>query len=322
MFKTGEEIIVTKDWILKNLNQEEIFEAFIGHRPVFKQRINSPFREDNNPSCSYYWSNGKLLLKDFATGRCYDCFNVAGNTLGEAMNNIAIKFGLRKGNLNKAVLNNTNSSSFIATPTIIQIKSKAFTKDELAYWSKYNLTLDDLTFFNVSSVAGLWINNNNVHISFPCFAYYFNNGYYKILQPNSKDYKWISNTTRSKIQGYNQLPPTGDLLILTKSLKDVMCYYKLGLVAVALQSESMVMTEEQYNHLSQRFKRIIINFDFDYAGVTSTNQMKKKYNLEYIFLTNGRFNTIDYEAKDISDYIAKFNFNKAKELIYDTSNRM
>lgn len=36
--------------------------------------IKSPFREDNNPTCSFYYSkSGRLYLHDFGTGEHIDC---------------------------------------------------------------------------------------------------------------------------------------------------------------------------------------------------------------------------------------------------------
>jgi len=313
MFKTGEEIIVTKEWILKNISQEDIYEAFLGFKPIVGARFNSPFRADDNPSCSFKWFNGKLMLRDFGINKSYDCFNVAGNTLGEAMNNIAIKFGLRSGQVISKI--NPSSIPLIANTTKIEIRKKEFSKEDLYYWSKYNISLETLKLFNVSSVAGLWINEKNLPISTPCFSYYFGNGNYKILQPNSKDYKWISNCNSNKIQGYQQLPESGNLLILTKALKDVMCFYELGFNAVALQSETSLLSIKQYEHLTSRFSNIILNYDFDYAGISTTNRIRSLYNIPFIFLTNGKFKTLNYEAKDISDYIKIFGINQTIQLL-------
>ena len=48
------------------------------------------------------------------------------------------------------------------------------------------------------------------------------NSKFKIYRPlNSKYTKWRTNLEITDIQGYAQLPDTNDLLIITKSLKDI-----------------------------------------------------------------------------------------------------
>ena len=49
--------------------------------------------------------------------------------------------------------------------------------------------------------------------------------HFKIYKPYADKYtKWRNNLTELDIQGYKQLPKTGDILVITKSMKDVMCY--------------------------------------------------------------------------------------------------
>ena len=52
------------------------------------------------------------------------------------------------------------------------------------------------------------------------------------------------------------LPKTGDSVVITKSLKDVMCLYEYGISAIAPCSENMFLTDSQYEKLKNRFKHI------------------------------------------------------------------
>ena len=54
----------------------------------------------------------------------------------------------------------------------------------------------------------------------------------KIYQPYS-NFKWLSNTSASDLQGLSQLPDRGDTLVITKSLKDVMCLDIWDIPAIA-----------------------------------------------------------------------------------------
>jgi hypothetical protein len=72
--------------------------------------------------------------------------------------------------------------------------------------------------------------------------------------------------------------------------------------------------------LKERFPIIISNYDFDYAGVKSANKIRKLYDIQPLFLTNGKMNTIDFGSKDIADYICKNGLEKTKELIKEVYN--
>ena len=66
-----------------------------------------------------------------------------------------------------------------------------------------------------------------------------------------------SNWKSSQIQGAKQLPKEGgDILVITKSLKDCMTLYGLGITAIAPNSENLFITEAQYKKLKTKFKHI------------------------------------------------------------------
>ena len=56
-----------------------------------------------------------------------------------------------------------------------------------------------------------------------------------------------------------QLPKDGgDLLIIQKSMKDVMCMYELGIIAIAPNSENLFLNDNQLEKVKNKFKRIIV----------------------------------------------------------------
>lgn len=61
----------------------------------------------------------------------------------------------------------------------------------------------------------------------------------------------------------------GDLLVITKSLKDVMCLYEYGITAIAPCSENEFLTDTQYQKVKSKFKHITLLWDNDYAGVSN-----------------------------------------------------
>ena len=77
-FKFNENANITKEFILKNLSEEEIFCYYLGIDRVSKKLICSRLRSDKNPTCGFYRnSKGDLYLHDFATGEFYNCFSLS-----------------------------------------------------------------------------------------------------------------------------------------------------------------------------------------------------------------------------------------------------
>jgi hypothetical protein len=151
----------------------------------------------------------------------------------------------------------------------------------------------------------------------PIYAYKFiNNGNisYKIyfpLRPDKKR-KWLfSGGSQDDIEGYDQLNHFSDILILTKSLKDVMVYRLLGYNAISLQGEANKLSSELVNKLYKRFDNIIVNYDNDNEGIKGSVRLNKQYSFKYFFID---------EEKDISDYCKKYGLEKTKEMIKNKLN--
>src|SRR5690606_12407025 len=122
--------------------------------------------------------------------------------------------------------------------------------------------------FNVHSVENVFLNGNwfcNSSPINPIYGYYFGKKegveQWKIYFPKKRSHRFLLNT--SVIQGLKQLPKTGDVVVVTKSYKDVMALYELGIPAIAPQAESVVLTRKQGETLTKRFKYIITNGDWD-----------------------------------------------------------
>ena len=131
--------------------------------------------------------------------------------------------------------------------------------------------------------------------------------HFKIYKPLADKYtKWRNNLTELDIQGFKQLPKTGDILIITKSMKDVMCLYEMGIPAISPSSESTFIPNKILEQLKKRFKRIIILFDRDEAGVKYLRKISLKTGLEGMLVHK------KFKAKDISDAIKANGFEKVK----------
>ena len=286
------------------LTQEEIFERYLNVPVDLRGLICSPLRSDKNPTCQFKWRGGKLVFKDFSGHFNGDCFDLVKFmfrcNFHEALDRIAVDFKLTSKTVVKVDYERLVQEE--KTKTSIEVKWKGFDKDDLDYWYSQGATSTELQLFNVSPVEYVWV-NGEIRYSFReidrAYGYWFTIEDMKVYFPHRKDYRFLCNT--NCIQGYDQLPNKGDVLIITKSLKDIMVLRRFGYYAIAYQSESQIPTQEQYDEFSSRFDVIYSFYDFDYAGVMSACKMRRKYHITPIFLTNGRFKSLNRKAKDISD---------------------
>lgn len=101
----------------------------------------------------------------------------------------------------------------------------------------------------------------------------------------------------------------GDFIVITKSLKDVMCLYEYGIPAIAPCSENQFLTKDQYNRLLAHYDRIYLFFDNDLPGVSNMRKLKKQFPELQCLMLNRE------DAKDISDYRKRFGYRKTLDLI-------
>lgn len=303
---------ITLDWILSKVTEYDIYAKYIGEFKV-GMIYNSPFRKDKNPSFGIFYSKrtNQLLFKDHGTGEC-------GNVIKfvQLYTGITNYPDILKDIVNR--LNISNSTKLTTTQykppteTVIGIVRQNFTETDKKYWSQFNIDINTLKKFNVFSikyylcngiVKGIYKDTN------PMYAYKVYNNF-KIYRPLGDKYtKWRNNLTEYDIQGYEQLPQKGDTLIITKSMKDVMCLYKMGIPAISPSSESTFIPDKCLEELKTRFKRILILFDRDVAGIKYLRKISKKTGLEPL-LINKKFN-----AKDVSDAIKLNGFETIKNWI-------
>lgn len=319
---------ITKEFLLEK-NTEETYMQFYLDIPIKKGLFRSPLREDKSPTCSFYRNkNGDLIFKDFSGDFSGNFINVVmyKNTCSyhKALKIIASDFGYIKTSYKKTkgVVHKNIPRLNYEEKSEIRVEIKDFTKYELDWWAKYGITLQILNKFRVYSCKTVFINGN------PSIIQYKNNlvfGYYqgkeegkeawKIYFPKNKNFRFLNNASKSKMQGYGNLPKTGEVLFITKSLKDVMCMYSLNLHAIAPNSENLFVSDKMLDSLKTRFKRIIVMYDNDLPGISNMNKIRKKYpELEYYFIPR------KYGVKDFSDAYVVYGKEDMEEYISNKLN--
>ena len=312
---------VTKDFILSKVNQESIMHYYTGHDVNSKKLFTSVLRNDNHVTVSYYKSkSGILYMHDFATNEHIDCWNVVMRLYNcnyyEALNIIARDFELIDGE--------HQISSFKIIPEIkesesakIQVQIKEYTNEELDWWKQFGISKKTLKKYCIYSIQHVFLNGELKFTSSkqcPIYGYYFGkdkNGIekWKIYFPLKENYRFLNNLSKKVLQGYHQLPKTGDLLVITKSMKDLMAMYEFGIPAVSPNSETLFVDDKKLEEFKQRFKHILVIYDNDRPGMHNMWLIRKEHpELNYYYLPW-------YLSKDFTDSIKLVGVENMKEYI-------
>lgn len=329
-----EENVLSKKFILERLSQEQIFERYLGiGQLTLTDKYCNPLRNDRNPTCSFKWIDGKLRFADWSgwmgdkTKDCFDIVQIKFNCdFNTACRIIARDFGLLNGievyDL-PAIVHETVNIKYRGAS--IRTKRQDFTKIDKEYLASYGLTREICRKFYVFSVNCVWINNRVYYLqdrdsmySDPALAWYLGRDVdgeqqWKIYFYKRRDNRFRCNTTA--LNGLRQLPESGPVLVITKSMKDVMVLSRFSVPAIAPQSESYLFSPDEIEPLLERFDRVFSFYDFDPTGIKYAQTLKYQYGITPLFLTNGKYNTANMGAKDISDYVERFGIDATERLI-------
>lgn len=302
---------ITKELILSRFSEEQLMEYYL-HIPVKKGLFRSPLRRDKQPTCSFYRNkSGTLIFKDFATGQHLNIFDVVQSIFRcdyfESLRIIANDFGIVRDNAlhkNPGKINLNPIKIKDKEISKIQIEVQEFTDSELKWWGKYGISKDILKRFDVYSCKHVFLNDQLFAESqqhCPIFGYYGKK--YQGLElwrcyfPKRTSFRFITNWPSKKIQGYDQLPKKGKLLVITKSMKDSMCLYSCGITACAPNSENLFIPDKVLEDLKNRFENIVVLYDNDRPGLYNMAKIRKEHpELTYVFIPKR------YGSKDISDF--------------------
>lgn len=337
---------LTKDYILKHITQEQIFEYYLGIKVDVDNGLflaPSILRPgDKNATCSFYYSlHDKLRLRDWAGYFHGDCIDLVGHLyhvnssdkkgFNVILDQLARDFNLHKYSSKRERTGSTFSVQEVRKPlkgkTIIQFQPRNWIKNDADYWLAGNINRKALEKGRIFACEYVWINNNLTYTytpKDPAYAYYFSQNDIKIAFPKRKDFRFLTNT--SYLQGKDLLEPS-EFGIITKSYKDVMSLRSYGIEAVAPGAESILITNEEWFRLKWNSTHWFSLMDFDRQGVVMANKLRKIYNIPPLFFgksnkfkqfcSNNGF--IPYEnVKDFYDYSKQYGKENVYHLIEKT----
>jgi len=316
---------ITKELLLRKYPEEQYMSYYLGV-PISKKLFKSPLRVDHRETCSFYRNEKTgLRYKDFGNGVNYNFIDVVmykhNCSFSTALQIIASDFHIIDSSAQKTTVPKYKGS-IVSTnePCNIKVEIKDFTLKELNWWGSFGITENLLKEGRVYSLKTVFLNNEPSYFSSdkcPIYGYFLGHDndreLWKIYFPTKLKYRFLLNN--SKLQGVHMLPKKGKLLIITKSMKDVLTLKKLGYVAIAPQSENSYPKKEQIEALEKRFDKILVWYDCDLAGIKSMNYIRKQYKVLCYWIPRS------YHCKDISDFYKKYGEFKTTLLIneLDTS---
>lgn len=299
----GSENSLTANNILSRISEYDIYRYYIGHDFTLKKLFPSPFRPEKVGSFNIFATgNGLLRHKDF--GDSYysgNCFKFVQQMYGLDFNNALIKiskdFGLGIGvtkdttvdygsaikeyiqSENSSILEESEVEEIRDTRVRIHVQAKPFSTEELKYWGRYGITLQDLNANNIYSVDKLYINGRlirNWTKEFR-FAYHYIDGgeeFFKIYSPYSNGYKWISNVPVRKPLNFQKLPQNSPTIIIAKSKKDKMIIEKIHSDVYEVQKEGKeVIAPELDSFFDEFYDQKLCFFDSDETGKRASTEL-------------------------------------------------
>lgn len=273
-------IPITKEYILSKITQEQIFERYLGISPDVTRNYCNPLRHDPEPGCRFYYDDrGVLKFHDISQHWNWDCFNVVQHNGGgqqlnfiEALRKVADDFNI------SGVTNIIQQQIIKKAPVRLEILSVEWSKENLKFWNEVGILREDLYKYNVKPIKSFWINGirYNVGRKENAYAYCFSGGKIKIYLPDRSFNRFYQNSSYL-LQGFEQLPEQGEVLVWTKSYKDVISLSTFGIPAFAPQSENVLLREEDFINIYNRFDNIVCLYDHDWPGKKSLIKVKREY---------------------------------------------
>jgi hypothetical protein len=296
MIQGRKKVKLTPDSILDKITEYDIYKMYMPHQ---NWKINvvtySPFRNEKNPSFIIGYRGGALRFVDFGdSSKKGGCFNFVMMLFNVSLNDALLMIdrdfdlGIVSGSSTK---NYERIVSDYVQPTVtskreyfIQVKTRRFTNEELAYWNGYYQDIDDLRANNVYSIDAVYLNKQKFPIKDTELRFgYLYEGHWKIYRPFAdKKNKWMPNNVPiTMMDGLDDITDC-DVAFINKSKKDYMVMKKVFPCCCAVQNEGMgCFSEENVEFIKENSERQILSFDSDETGVKNSKLISDKFGFDY-----------------------------------------
>ena len=303
------EAVLSKEYILSRTTEEQLFIFYCRPFKGLGVKFSSELREDPIPSCRIDSLRRGLSYKDY--GERVHNFDVFGYVMYKydlnfinALKRISSDLELGLVRTDVYVAEEVKRRRRRGSRTRIGVKLQALPYNEGSYWDCFLVQKSTLQLFKVRSVRYYWIGNIRFSGSVT-FAYCEHSPRLKIYSPLKIEFKWFCNTGTNDIQGSSVMPRSGDSLVITSSLKDVMCLYELGITAVAPQSENAALPDKFIAYIKKHFKNIYVLYDNDFnkkenAGQREAENLCKEHSFRNIKIPDA------YQVTDVAEMMERY----------------
>lgn len=325
MIKGKKRVELTIENVLKRISEYDIFRYYFKGNWKVNQITYSPFRQENNPSFLIGNRNGSLSFIDFAdTSKRGDCFTFVKliynlYNMDEVLKlidrdfNLGISTGTLGDDYKKITSTYKQPEELGKRYSLIQVITRKFTKEELAYWNLYHQDLQDLKDNNIYSVKKVYLNKQLFYLNDNDLRFgYFYDGNWKIYRPfGDKKHKWVPNNVPiTTLEGKENITNCNTALI-SKSKKDLMVIKKVFPCVCAVQNEGIAcFSEENVRFLKENSDKQILSFDSDVTGVQNSQQITKLFDFGYC---NVPKEYLKEEIKDFADLAKTHGLKKIED---------
>lgn len=289
--------------------------------------INSPLRQDNNPSLGLFINSktNSLWFKDFGSGEKGSLYDL-----------LAKMWNVSKDKVYKRILEDMPAPApmrkygakvYRKSAGKVEVRVREWRDYDVAYWDSYGISLPWLKFGEIYPISHIILTKNGHSYPIPAekYAYVYverKDGIvsFKIYQPYSKEYKWMSKHDSSVWDLWTKIPEKGDKLIITSSRKDALAIWSnTGIPALSLQGEGYIPKEHVVQQLKDRYNKVYVLYDNDFQSEENHGRMYGKMIAE-------RFNVTQieipekWESKDPSDLVKNHGRGVLRRVIYELVN--
>lgn len=295
--------------LLSYCGEINIAQHFIGKEIKIGSAMISPFRDETRPSFGFYWhrNNRKLWWKDHSLG-------IHGNVVDLVKHLFNTEYYIALNLIAKEFCFGIEISE-----QKVKLHTEFFTKkieynviadnECFDYYFNYGLSEHTLKKFDIKHIVSVY------NKSYSKYSYIRNNNYCYGYRANDKwkfnlingHVRFFGNADKDTIQGLEQLEYKSDILIITKSIKDVMVLNQCGYESIAFQSEILTPSKEIVDFVYDKYSNVFLLYDNDSAGIKGSEIICNEYNFIPIFVP------LTSKCKDISDVSKMYGINIAKK---------
>jgi len=329
---------ITKDGILEY--STEIFRYYFQSDFIEGKYYLSPLRKEKGASFNIYMNRrkGYLVYKDWGGtfGNAIDFVMRLNNmefakAMIQIVDDLRLPFATSVKEFKEPIKFQrkiiSRKISKLLPNLIGTIDNPIYDETDINYWSRMFIPVSYLPYHNIYSINSYIIGNIEIRreINKPIYIFieiYKSKLYYKLYAPkgNHKN-KWKSTMTHVASNIYHnikKIPKYGNLLIITKSVKDNVILSYLGYNVISGQGEEIPLNAELINKLKKRYKKIILFYDNDFNkevnyGIIAAQREAKRFNLSYVYINT------KYQCTDTGELATKLEtLNSLKYIINKT----